>query len=208
MKMNQPSDPILRTIRYYDEHVAEYISDTSPLDMAALYQTLLQYVPKGGHILDVGCGPGRDTKVFLDLGYKVTAFDASTAMAAAASKFTGQQVKVMRVQDLDFEEQFDGVWACASLLHVPRAELSGVIDRITRAMKVGGVFYMSFKHGSGERTVGERFFDDQTEASLTEAIQLHRQLSIVMIWTSSDVRPGRDQEKWINAVARRSSLQH
>jgi hypothetical protein len=129
-------------------------------------------------------------------------------MAAAASELTGQQVSVLRVQDLDLEDQFDGVWACASLLHVPRAELSGVIDRIARAMKVGGVFYMSFKHGSGERTVGERFFNDHTEASLTEVIQLRRQLSIVKIWTSSDVRPGRDQEKWVNAVARKSSPQY
>jgi hypothetical protein len=145
---------------------------------------------------------------FLDLGYKVTAFDASAAMAAAASELTGQQVSVMWVQDLDLEEQFDGVWACASLPHVPRAELSEVIGPLASAMKLGGVFYMSFKYGSGERMVGERFFNDHTEASLTEAIRLNRQLSIVKVWTSSDVRPGRNQEKWVNALTRRFPLQH
>jgi len=73
-----PSD----TVNYYDTHADAFFSETQGVDMAPLHQRFLARLPVGAHILDAGCGSGRDSKVFLQLGYRVTAFDASAKLAA------------------------------------------------------------------------------------------------------------------------------
>src|SRR5262245_44821759 len=116
MSPTRPSD---LTVVYYDAHAAEYARDTLGVQVAPLYEPFLTLVPPGGHVLDVGCGSGRDALAFLGRGFRVTAIDASGEMARLASVQTGQAVAVLRVQELSYEEEFDGIWACASLLHVP-----------------------------------------------------------------------------------------
>src|SRR6516164_3275264 len=97
MSTNQPFDP---TVAYYDTHAEKYIRDTIGIDMEWFYEPFLALVPAGGHILDVGCGSGRDTLAFLGRGFRVTAIDASAVMARLASERLGQAVAVLRVQDL------------------------------------------------------------------------------------------------------------
>lgn len=104
--------------------------------------------------MDAGCGSGRDTKVFLRRGYVVTAMDASAEMARLASAYTGLQIHHLRFEKMEFTSAFDAIWASASLLHEPRVSLQTVLERVIAALQPGGICYISFKLGDGERTEG------------------------------------------------------
>jgi SAM-dependent methyltransferase len=110
----------------------------------------LELLPPGGSILELGCGAGNHSSVMLADGFKVRATDGSPEMAAIASRRLGQSVDAMRFDELDAREAYDGVWASACLLHVPRDELTGILERIRRALRPDGVFYASFKIGEGD----------------------------------------------------------
>src|SRR5439155_961832 len=125
-----------------------------------LYEPFLKELAPNAHILDAGCGSGRDSKAFLDHGFIVTAIDASPQMAHAASTLTNQPCKVLSFQEMDFREEFNGIWACASILHVPKAEMPDVMKRFVTGLKPGGIFYISLKEGEGERIAEDgRFFN-------------------------------------------------
>ena len=194
----------INSIGYYENHAEAFVERTSKADLTALYQPFLRRLPEGAHILDVGCGSGRDAAAFLKLGYKVTATDPSKAMVEASSRLTGQPTLKLAFWDLKFEREFDGIWACASLLHVPKVEMNLVLHRLTRALKPGGCIYLSFKHGQGERVEHGRLFNDYTEDSFRPVLALQTSLTIERIWVSHDQRPGR-VEKWLNIVARRTT---
>lgn len=200
--MNQYSES--STIRYYDDHSDEYVSGTAGVDMESLYQHFLALVVEGGTILDAGCGSGRDTKAFLDRGYQVTGIDASAKMVEATKRLTGQPTKQLDIQELDWTDEFDGIWACASLLHVPLAELDDVLARFAAALHPGGICYLSLKEGVGERMQGERLFVDFTEDSLQDRLKRQPLFAILRTWKTSDLRPGRS-ERWINAMVERIS---
>jgi SAM-dependent methyltransferase len=192
-----------KTVEYYNAKAREFFESTVNVDMTGHYREFLRLVPQGGRILDAGCGSGRDSLYFLNRGYRVTAFDASPVLAQMSSELIGQPVAVLRFQDLDFDEEFDGVWACASLLHVPRSEMPDVLQRLTRALKPNGVLYASFKYGDGEGERNGRFFNDYDERSFQLLLRNHPDLELVSFWVSEDVRPGREGEKWLNVLVRR-----
>jgi SAM-dependent methyltransferase len=188
------------TTAYYRANAAAFFADTLAVDMAPVYARFLPHLPVGGRILDAGCGSGRDTRAFLDRGYTVTAFDASAELAALAAAHVGQPVQVLRFQDLEWTQAFDGIWACASLLHVPATELPEVLRRLTRALRPGGVLYASFKYGSGEREHHGRRFTDLDEAGLATLLSQVQGLTGLDTWTTGDRRPGRESERWLNAL--------
>ncbi|NCA72135.1 MAG: class I SAM-dependent methyltransferase, partial [Sphingobacteriia bacterium] len=142
-----PDDP---TLAYYEDQAGAFFAGTVGVDMTPLYARFLALVPPGAHLLDAGCGSGRDALAFQRLGYRVSACEASPALARLASDYCGLPVEVRRFQDIDWVARFDAIWACASLLHVPMLELPGVMRRLARALVPGGVLYASFKHGAGE----------------------------------------------------------
>jgi SAM-dependent methyltransferase len=200
MSTPPPSDP---TVAYYDANAERFTQETVAVDMGSLYRPFLAEFPAGGHILDAGCGSGRDTVAFLRMGYAVTAFDASAEMARRASAAACIPVSVLRFQDLECREQFDAIWACASLLHVRRAEIDDVLGRLTRALRPGGVWYMSFKTGHGEEMQGGRLFNDYTDLELRDLVARHRALCMLQLWETTDLRPDRDKELWLNVLVRR-----
>lgn len=192
------------TIRYYDDHTEEYVSATAGVDMETLYRPFLELVPEGGTILDAGCGPGRDTRAFVGRGYSVRSIDASAKMVEATTQLTGQSAQQLQFQELDFTDAFDGIWACASLLHVPLAELDDVFARFATALHPGGTCYLSFKEGVGERMEGDRLFVDFTEDALRDRLKRQPLVKIVRTWISNDLIPGRS-ERWVNAIIERKS---
>lgn len=192
------------TIRFYDEHADEYVRSTVGVDMVPLYKPFLKLIPIGGKILDAGCGSGRDSKVFLDRGYSVLSIDASQMMVAAATEFTGQQAVRVAIQDIDDDGEFDGIWACASLLHLPFAELPDTFRRLTRALRPSGVIYASFKVGNGEHWQGERLFSDMNEPRLDELLVDIAELKITESWRTEDLRPDRSGE-WLNVLLNRTT---
>jgi SAM-dependent methyltransferase len=191
------------TINYYDAHAKEYCDLTQHLDLSTFYAHFLAELPRAAHILDAGCGSGRDTKIFLDRGYRVTAIDASSELARLAAEYTNQPCEVLRFQEMEFREEFDGVWACASLLHIPKHEMYDVIPRFIRALKPGGIFYLSLKEGEGERMAEDgRFFCDYTRASLQQIFAHFPSLHELAFWRTEEIRNGR--QSWLNLRFRKT----
>ena len=189
----------MMSISYYDANAEAYFNDTVGADVSALRKRFLAHVLPGGHILDAGCGSGRDTRAFAEAGYRVTAFDASAEMVKRAAAYTGLVVTQMTFDDMAWIDEFDGIWACATLLHVPRDKLSSTFARFARALRRGGVWYLSVKHGTDDRVVGARTFTDMTEQEMRDRLE-GVCLSVIDLWVTDDVRPGR-ADRWVNTVA-------
>jgi SAM-dependent methyltransferase len=196
--MTQHFDP--SSIAYYEENGEQFIAGTAEVDMGGLYKPFLLHVPQGGRILDLGCGSGRDTKFFSDKFYNVIALDASSKMVAATKNLVENEVYQMRFDEIDYIEEFDGIWACASLLHVPEQALSDVMRKCLRALRTGGAMFLSFKYGTSERTIGGRLFTDLDERKLEALLSTLGQDLSVNQWITSDARPNRFNEKWLNAI--------
>ena len=120
--------------------------------MSEQYGKYLQWLSKGSKILDLGCGSGRDSKFFIERGFDVTPVDGSGEMCLRAEKIIGKKVRKLTFDELDYDGVFDGVWACASLLHVKKDEMNETLKRVSRSMKPDGVLYISFRYGDDERT--------------------------------------------------------
>ncbi len=193
------------TRRYYDQNAEEFFRDTVSVNMQVLYDRFLPRVADGGLILDAGCGSGRDTKAFLDAGYRVVAFDASPAIAALASKHVGQDILVREFADIHWSRRFDGIWACASLLHLRYDALGDTFRRLTQALKPGDVMYVSFKLGKGERIVHGRHFTDLDAPRLQNLVVRIPHCKILEVWLTPDRRPGRENEQWLNALIQNSA---
>ena len=190
-------------LTYYQVEAAPFFATTVAVDMTTLYAPFLARLAPGAAILDAGCGSGRDARAFRELGYAVTALEPAPALAQLAEAHLGLPVEVRRFQDIDWVSRFDGIWACASLLHVPLAELPDALQRLACALRPDGVLYVSFKYGHGEREHGGRRFTDLDEAGLAEAIQTVPQLAIIDHWLTPDQRPERAAEHWFNTLLQR-----
>lgn len=188
-----------KTIEYYNKNAHEFCENTVNADMSYCRDKFLALVKPGGRILDAGCGSGRDSHAFIQLGYEVEAFDASPAICEEASRYVGKQVRCMRFQDMEYDNEFDGIWACASLLHVSRNEIDCVMEKLKRALKSDGVLYCSFKYGEAEREKGDRSFYDYSELTLEQLLIKH-DFSDIVLFITGDVRDGRERERWMNAI--------
>ena len=188
------------TLNWYRKNAETFIAGTENADMTALYRRFLDLVPAGGHIMDLGCGAGSAALYFTRMGYKVLAVDGCRELCEHTRRRAGCRVRQLRFEELDYTDAFDGIWACASLLHVPKAGLPGVLRLVRRAMKKGGVFYASFKYGDTERDKNGRFFSDFTEASLRALLDEAGGLPVRDLWLAEDVRPDRAGERWINVL--------
>ena len=184
---------------YYNKNTANYIESTISLDMSEFYNRFLNHIPAKGSILDLGCGSGRDSKAFLELGYEVVALDGSVEMVRHASAYTGLPVMHKKFDELDLEQKLDGIFACASLLHVESRKLPALFSKLNATLKPGGVLYMSFKHGTFEGERNGRHFTDLTEQSLGALLTL-APLTILGTWKTSDIRSGRESELWLNVL--------
>lgn len=191
------------TLTYYNENAHSFAASTVSVDFTATQARFTARLPQGGSILDFGCGSGRDTKHFLSQGFQVTATDGSEELCKLASQYTGIPVKQMFFQELDAVEQYDGIWACSSILHLPQEELISVLEKMATALKPQGIIYTSFKYGdfAGERN--GRYFTDMTEISFAALMQNITSLETEEQWITSDVRPGRGEEKWLNVILRK-----
>ena len=191
----------MSTIDYYDKNAEMYFDYTVNADMSDNYQRFLIYLPQNSFILDAGCGSGRDSRYFLTHGYKVKAIDGSKELCLLASEYIGQEVINIRFCDMDYINEFDGIWANASLLHVDKNKVKDIISRMGRALKPNGIFYASFKYGDSDRVQGERYYNDMNEDRIKE---LFSDFEILEIWMSDDALPGRS-EKWVNIIVKNSN---
>ena len=189
-----------KTLEFYNEKAEEFVQGTLNVDFSAIQNEFISMMQDGGTILDLGTGSGRDAKAFLEHGFRVVAVDGSVELAKLASDYIGQEVIVSSFQEYKPDQMFDGIWACASLLHLSMADIERVVSRLARSLNVGACFYASFKYGdfSGERN--GRFFTDMTEERFTELMKGIPKLGIQKFFVTEDVRPGREAEKWLNVL--------
>jgi SAM-dependent methyltransferase len=192
------------TQAFYEENAESYFESTVDIDVSGLRERFLQYIPARGRILDAGSGSGRDTRAFRKLGYEVEAFDSSPALAELSTRLTGVRTQVRNFEDFNEPARFDGIWACASLLHVSETDLPDVLERLSRALKTEGALYVSFKEGVGETSLpdGRRF----TNMSLQTLELLLQSLTAVLIreiWSYSAQSSSKESEAWVNAIATR-----
>lgn len=192
-----------KTIEYYNENVDKFVNDTQDVVFCATQDLFLSYLNEGNSILDLGCGSGRDTKYFLSKGYRVDATDGSMEICKVASDYTGINVKCLLFNELDEIDKYDGIWACASILHLDRDDLIDVFHRIARALKDNGILYTSFKYSEFEGMRNGRYFTDFTIESFNEFQTNIPEFIIEKKWITSDVRAGREDEKWLNLIMRK-----
>ena len=195
---------INKTLTYYNTNAHRFTSDTLDVEFSTIQDSFLALLPPGSLILDFGCGSGRDSRYFLQKGYRVEACDGSEEMVKAATRNAGIPVKKMLFSELNEENRYDGIFACASILHVPSKELPDILTRMKRAVKPGGILYVSFKYGTFEGIRNGRYFTDQTEESLQVILDKVGGLEIIRTGITGDARPGREDEKWLNVLLRAS----
>ncbi len=190
------------TIEYYNKNAGAYYNNTVFVDMSKIYKVFLAKIKPKGRILDAGCGSGRDTLFFLKNGYEVVAFDASIEMVTKSTKLTGQKTWHMTFENVHFNTFFDGIWACASLLHVSRKEIVSVVNKLSYYLLPNGIFYMSFKYGNTEYVKDGRYFLCFNENAFRNMID-NTDLEIISVYKTEDVRKERKKEQWLNCLLRK-----
>jgi SAM-dependent methyltransferase len=194
----------MTSTEFYERNADAFYGDTVATDMTPIYERFLPLLKPGGRILDAGCGSGRDTLAFLRRGYRVDAFDGSSEMSRRASALTGIEVRLRMFEsllDAPLRQKYDGVWCCASLLHVERDLLPSVMGALRDALEPGGTMYLSFKHGETDRIKDGRKFTDLTEQGLEQILLAIGGCELTDRWVTDDQRPGRS-DKWLNAIVR------
>lgn len=191
------------SVKFYNDNAEDFFNNTVNADMSATYNIFEDnLLEKNGEILDLGCGSGRDAKHFLDSGFSVIALDLSPILAKKASQFIGQEVIVANMKDLNFQDRFIGIWACASLLHLSEDEVLETIKRCHKALRKDGVLYASFKYGKNSYEKDGRSFTCFTKdkfLNLIEGLDFYYRAT----FETGDVRPGRENEKWLNVILKK-----
>ena len=192
-----------KTLIYYNKNAEQYIQDTVNVEFSKTQDYFLDKLQAGSDILDFGCGSGRDTKYFMDRGFKVDAIDGSIELCERASEFTGIEVRNMLFQELNEMEKYDGIWACSSILHLSKEELKKVLRKMIAALKNQGIIYTSFKYSDFEGERNGRHFTDFKEDGFVKFIEDLIGVKIEEQWITGDVRPNKGDERWLNIILRK-----
>ena len=191
-----------QTSNYYNQHAQLFFENTYQVEMESLYAPFLRYLPEQASILDLGCGSGRDILAFKKKGYQVEAIDYSAELVKKARELTNIEVRQQSFYDLAENNKYDGIWACASLLHCERDRLTEVLGLIFKALKPNGVCYMSFKYGNTDREKEGRSFTDLNEQQVHDLLKQIDQALLLQQWITVDKRPDRTKE-WLNILIRK-----
>tara|TARA_X000001036_G_scaffold429440_1_gene460656 strand:- start:458 stop:1057 length:600 start_codon:yes stop_codon:yes gene_type:complete len=196
--MSEKFDRQDSTIQYYNENADAFVGRTVDIDMSNIYAKFTSLLPCAGKILDAGCGSGRDSRYFISQGFEVVAIDASEEMVKCASKLTGQDALQMKFEEVTFEDEFDGIWACASLLHIEKEQLVFNLNKLLNTLESGGVIYISLKESKSSVPDGGRHFSYYNESELNSIIVSQPHLELLDIWIEEQ-----EDFKWVNVLARK-----
>lgn len=203
---NKLGTNIDQTIDYYEKNKSDFIESTINADVTKLYKPFEEHLVPGCRILDLGSGSGRDSKYFVEKGYNVAALDPSPAMCAQTKDLVHIPVYEIKAEEMQFSNEFEGVWACASLLHVPRDKQGNVLQRIADALKDGGILYASWKYGSQDRISEGKYYCDMNDSLIYGILKEIPEFHIVDIWTTKDVRIKHSNQKWLNILLRKKCM--
>lgn len=154
------------TLEYYNKNAQLYCEQTLVGNLQENYEKFLSRLPSSAYILDFGCGSGRDSKYFINNGYKVKAIDGSIEMCKLARKYIAQEVTCMQFDELEDINTYDGIWACSSILHIEKEKLSDVLLKMINALKTNGIIYTSFKIGTGYEIKEGKYYNYLTKEEM------------------------------------------
>lgn len=195
---------VYNTLDFYNSQAELYCSQTVACNMDEFYQDFLVELPKGSSILDFGCGSGRDAKKFHELGYNVEPVDGSKSLCEYAKKYTKLPVKQMLFEELDADEKYDGIWACCSVMHVEKESFPKILRKMSRALKPGGVMYISFKVGLDHIVREGKYYNLMTKQEMLKLLENFPELELYA-HSESAPRSGRPgQETWGNFYLKKS----
>ena len=187
---------------YYESNAERYAAETLSADMSEQYQRFLPLLKDGAKILDVGSGSGRDAYYFQRHGYEVTALEPSKNLCREIRKVFSGEIVCSDIQSYQPTERYDGIWACASLIHLQEEEILCFFKKIDMYLNDNGIVYASGKSGISTGEVADgRFFLEFTEQLVEKILTVNKQLKLEQLWYTEDVR-GRLGFRWLNVVLR------
>lgn len=192
------------TIDFYNDNANKYFESTKDGNMLEKYNSFLKHIPSNGSILDFGCGSGRDSKYFIEQGYSVTAIDGSKELCKLASEYIGQDVMCMNFLELNDINMYDGIWACASIIHLTYDELLSVIPKMIMSLKDHGIIYTCFKNGEGNEVVDGKYFTYLTKDGFIDVIIKFNELELIDYYDSRSVTNMNETRYWNNFVLRKT----
>lgn len=191
------------SIDYYNRYAVPYYEETVDVSMEEIMQPFVELLPENAEVLDLGCGSGRDTIALGEKGFYVTPMDGSGEMCKLAEVNTDQEVLQMTYEEMDFDDVFDGIWACASLIHLTEDEMRKIMEKLICALKKDGILYFSVHKGERDGMYNGRYFKDYTKRELSGLIEEFPQLELIDIWMTQDVRPGKADKSWLNVLVKK-----
>ncbi|WP_026160540.1 class I SAM-dependent methyltransferase [Teredinibacter turnerae] len=194
------------TDKYYEENSQEYFQRTVGADISHMYANFLDLLPERAKILDAGAGSGRDLLHFSKLGYEALGIDSSSSLARLAEEYSGEKVIVSKFESMTFQNLFNGIWACASLLHSEKQLLPRILENFHNALMLDGILFISVREGKGRVCAEDgrmyTFYSIQEISSLIEGAGF----DILSSWKTKDAIEGRDDLIWINIIARKTKV--
>ena len=191
-------------ILYHPEPYYEETVDASMEEVMKPFVELLSEESENAEVLDLGCGSGRDTLLLEEYGFYVTPMDGSEEMCKLAEVNTDKEVLQMTYDEMEFDDVFDGIWACASLIHLTEDEMRKVMKKLVQALKENGVLYFSVHRGDRDGIYHGRYFHDYNRRELQSLMEEYPELEVVDIWTTQDVRSEKSDKLWLNVLARKT----
>lgn len=189
---------------FYNTHAHIYYDNTVELDMSEMLEEFISFIPENCPVLDLGCGSGRDSLYLIEKGFDVTAMDGAKELCELAKIHIGQDVLCMRYEDMEFDGVFDGIWACASLVHIPKSEMDALLLKISQGLRCGGMIYISLKYGDFSGIKEGLYYSEYRTKDIKNLIYNHKDLELIQIYKSQDIREDRKEEQWINIFARKT----
>ena len=162
------------TLEYYNKNAKIYCEQTLVGNLQENYDRFLKQLKPNSYILDFGCGSGRDSKYFIDRGYKVKSIDGSEEMCKFATQYTRQEVECMKFEELNDIDTYDAIWACASILHVEKNNLLNILIKMVNALKTNGIIYTSFKIGIGDEIKENKYYNYLTKDEMIQILNKTR----------------------------------
>ena len=188
--------------KYYETNVKRYARETFSADMSEQYQRFLPLLRKQARILDVGNGSGRDACYFQKYGYQVTALEPSKNLCRESRKVFSGEIICSDLQSYRPDQPFDGIWACASLLHLREKEILHFFEKIDLYLKDNGLIYFSGKNGIPTgRAADGRYFLEFTEQLVEKILAANERMQLEELWYTEDVN-GRQGFRWMNGIMR------
>lgn len=187
---------------YYEINAKQYAKETFSADMSEQYKRFLPLLRERARILAVGSGSGRDACYFQKKGYQVTALEPSKNLCREIQKAFSGKIVCSDIQSYQPDQRFDGIWACASFLHLRLEEVLCFFENIDLYLNDNGVVYLSGKNGiyTGESEDG-RYFLEFTEELVENILVVNERMKLKELWYTEDVR-GRQGFRWMNIVVK------